>query len=89
MLNRIHISAVFVSFLLIIGFLGGGVEKQTHAFYAAIFVIILVAGNAFTLGALSGPADRYQSRVIWLVPLLACCFVLAPRLQRSRILKET
>lgn len=32
-------------------------------------------GNA-GLGALSEPGGRYQSRVIWLVPLLAGCFVL-------------
>jgi hypothetical protein len=76
-LNRIHIAVVLVSFaILIIGFLRRGFRKQTRASYAAIFVIILVAGNAFTLGALSGPYDRYQSRVIWLVPLLASCFVL-------------
>jgi hypothetical protein len=38
------------------------------------FSVILAAGvliNAFVCGALSGPEDRYQARVIWLIPLLA------------------
>ena len=36
----------------------------------------MVVGNTFTLGPLSVPSERYQARVIWLVPLLAGCFVL-------------
>jgi hypothetical protein len=76
-INRIHVTVVIASSLLLIGFLvARGVKKQTRSFYATIFVTTLVAGNAFTLGALSGPQERYQSRVIWLVPLLAGCFVL-------------
>jgi len=38
------------------------------------FSMILVAGvtvNAFVCGAMSDPYDRYQIRVIWLIPLLA------------------
>jgi hypothetical protein len=38
------------------------------------FSVIVAAGvliNAFVCGALSGPEDRYQARVIWLIPLLA------------------
>jgi hypothetical protein len=76
-INRIHLTVVIASSLLLIGFLvARGVKKQSRSFYATIFVTTLVAGNAFTLGVLSGPTERYQSRVIWLVPLLAGCIVL-------------
>jgi hypothetical protein len=68
---------VAASTLLLIGFLiFAGAKKQPRSFYAAIMTTTMVVGNAFTLGALSGPGDRYQARVIWLVPLLAGCFVL-------------
>ena len=38
--------------------------------------VFMVITNALVTGALSGVEDRYQSRVIWLVPLLAGLFVL-------------
>jgi hypothetical protein len=77
LLNYIHATVLVASSLILIGFLVvGWLRKQPRAFFAAIFVIVLVVGNAFTLGVLSGVGDRYQSRVIWLVPLLAGCFVL-------------
>jgi hypothetical protein len=77
LLNYIHVTVLVASCLvLIIGFLVvGRLGKQPRAFFASLFVIVLVAGNAFTLGGLSEPQDRYQSRVIWLVPLLAACIV--------------
>jgi hypothetical protein len=37
---------------------------------SAVVVFILIA-NAFITGVLSNVEDRYQSRVIWLLPLLA------------------
>jgi hypothetical protein len=77
LLNYIHVPVIVASFLIVIGFLTvGGLQKQPREFFACMFVIVLLVGNAFTLGALSGPDDRYQSRVIWLVPLLATCIVL-------------
>jgi hypothetical protein len=77
LLNYIHVTVLFASFLvLIIGFLVvGGLKQPRRAFFASVLVIVLVAGNAFTLGGLSEPQDRYQSLVIWLVPLLATCIV--------------
>lgn len=41
----------------------------------AVLVVGLLA-NAFIFGGLSAPADRYQARVVWLVPLLALLFLL-------------
>jgi hypothetical protein len=79
--NRIHAAIVAVSSLVLIGVLVVRGFRNPRALFATIFTIILVVGNAFTLGVLSGPFDRFQSRVIWLVPLLACCWTLAPRAQ--------
>jgi hypothetical protein len=65
------------SLLLSIGYLIVlGAKQRPRSFYATIMITTMVLGNAFTLGALSGPSERYQGRVIWLVPLLAGCFVL-------------
>jgi uncharacterized membrane protein YtjA (UPF0391 family) len=47
---------------------------------ALLFVVIIgLVANAFIFGGLSAPADRYQARVIWLVPLLALLYVLNRR----------
>ena len=77
LLNYIHVTVLVASSLVLIGFfVVGRLQKQPRVFFACIFVIVLVVGNAFTLGALAGVNHRYQSRVIWLVPLFATCIVL-------------
>jgi hypothetical protein len=44
-------------------------------------VLVGVAGNAFATGALSKPHDRYQARIVWLLPLAAALALWpAPRL---------
>jgi hypothetical protein len=45
-------------------------RRHPAATYAAIVLIALVV-NAVVTGGLSGPHDRYQSRVMWLPPLVA------------------
>jgi hypothetical protein len=40
-----------------------------HSF--AVFVILMVLGNAFACGVGSLPLDRFQARVVWLVPFAA------------------
>ncbi len=77
LISRLDTVVVAASSLLLIGFLiFAWAKKQPRSFYATIMTTAMVVGNAFTLGALSEPSDRYQARVIWLVPLLAGCFVL-------------
>jgi hypothetical protein len=41
-------------------------------------VLVAVLANAFATGALSAPVDRYQARIIWLLPM-AALLGLAPR----------
>jgi hypothetical protein len=42
----------------------------------AVIILTVVVANAFVTGALSTVEDRYQSRVVWLLPLLACVLLL-------------
>lgn len=42
---------------------------------AALFVLFGLLANAVVCGSLSGNAERYQSRVTWLVPLLALAMI--------------
>jgi hypothetical protein len=72
LIGRVDKLVVKASSLLLIGILIGflialGAKQRPRSFYAAITITTMVLGNAFTLGALSGPSERYQGRVIWLV----------------------
>jgi hypothetical protein len=42
----------------------------------AVFTLIMVCGHAWLIGALTPLHDRYQSRVIWLLPLVATLIVI-------------
>ena len=56
-------------------FIVGMRERQPAALLCAAVLLCLI-GNAAVTGMLSGPHDRYQSRVIWLVwvaPMLLVC----------------
>jgi len=76
-INRIHLAVIIASSLVVVGFVvATKVKNQPQWLYASVFLTTMVGANAFTTGALSGPAGRYQSRVIWLMALLAGCFVL-------------
>ena len=76
-INYIHFTVLFGSSLILVGFLAlGGRRKQPRVFFVGVFVFVLMFGNAVMLAALSGPNNRYENRVIWLVPLLAACLVL-------------
>jgi hypothetical protein len=52
----------------------------------ALFILAALAINAAICGALSGPHPRYQSRVVWLLPLLAGGLLLGsvPDVSRQR-----
>lgn len=68
---------VLLSILAIAGFAlrdGLRVRADERALLLVLATGLLV--NAFIFGGLSAPADRYQARVVWLVPLLALLFTL-------------
>lgn len=60
--------------------------RRTHPTLAALAVLVLIAAlaNAFATGALSGPHDRYEARIAWIVLLPPILLALA-RLDRSRL----
>jgi hypothetical protein len=74
-LNYFHFVILGGSVMVLIAYLG--LRFKSRAFYGTVLVTILMIGNAFTMSSLANPADRYQGRVIWLVPLFAGCFASA------------
>ena len=46
-------------------------SKLGGAEIAIILVLCAILANAFVCGVFAGPFDRYQSRIIWLLPLIA------------------
>ena len=73
----------YLSTLLALVFLAWQFSKRLRPSQWAtehIFILICLGGlvaNASVCGILAGPYDRYQLRVIWLVPALAAAMILA------------
>lgn len=67
--SRIHNTIIYLSFCASILALILSI-KMNKPMLVWLFLTIFLAllGNAFVCGALSIPTDRYQSRLIWLVP---------------------
>jgi len=42
-------------------------------------VLVAVTANAFATGALSKPHDRYEARILWLMPVVAALALLPRR----------
>ncbi|MEL6419884.1 MAG: hypothetical protein AAFQ55_14830, partial [Pseudomonadota bacterium] len=55
---------------------GAGQLSRQHMKVLAVVIVGLLL-NAGIFGGLSAPVERYQSRVIWLLPLLSALFVSA------------
>jgi hypothetical protein len=49
----------------------------------ALLLAVALVGNAAICGIISGPFMRYQSRITWLIPLLAAVLMIASRRARS------
>ena len=49
----------------------GNIYSRRHDLAGlASFTMLALLGNAFICGALSNPHHRYQSRILWLAPLV-------------------
>ena len=67
----VTVLAVSAAYLTIAALLPAGRPmNDVHLRRFAIVVIIGVLVNAFVCGALSDPYERYQARVVWLVPFV-------------------
>ncbi len=70
-MNRLHIPiALFSTFGLLVCIGWGLYARRQGLACLAGFTFFALIGNAFICGALSGPHDRYQSRIVWLAPLV-------------------
>lgn len=72
-LIAVHRVAVYVALLAAGTVLIGAIREPSRRplLVLAIFVAFALAGNALVCGSLALVTDRYQSRVIWLLPLVA------------------
>lgn len=69
--NRLHIPVALACLALLLPILYWGVRTRRDSITGiTLFVLVALLGNAFICGALSNPHDRYQSRLIWLAPLV-------------------
>jgi len=72
--SKIQRYMVFLSFLFIVGLFLSNIKfdiLQTKHFILLYFLIMGLLLNAFICGTLSLVIDRYQARVVWLVPFIA------------------
>ena len=74
-LETLQIATIYLSFgiLAFLGLRANALSGSEWRLLALLVVALL--GNAVICGVLSGPADRYQGRLIWLIPLVASVFL--------------
>jgi hypothetical protein len=74
----IHYVVVIASVLVLVRVSVSEIRPLPREHVALVaFIGLGIIGNAAICSVLSGTADRYQSRVIWLLPLLAAATVIA------------
>ena len=83
--NRVHVPVAYISMAGLILAIAWGLQSRRHdlAGLASLTVLALL-GNAFICGALSNPHHRYQSRILWLAPLVVVMVVVCWWQQRTR-----
>ncbi|MGB8365666.1 MAG: hypothetical protein ACLQUZ_08335 [Rhizomicrobium sp.] len=68
-INRVHVSLGWFALAgLAIAIVLALVRRRRRDAVLLVFVLVALIGNAVICGALSNPHDRYQSRLLWLVP---------------------
>lgn len=70
-LNLIHVPVALAAVFGLLPVAIWSVRRRRYDLAVlALFVLVALVGNAFICGALSNPHDRYQSRMVWLAPLV-------------------
>lgn len=70
-LNLIHVPVALAAVCGLLPLAIWSARRRRYDLAAlALFVLVALVGNAFICGALSNPHDRYQSRMVWLAPLV-------------------
>jgi hypothetical protein len=75
LLNVIHLVTLAVSLGVLAWAAISSFWTDRKALHIAAFILVMLGGHAMAVGALTPLHDRYQSRVVWLVPLLAALTV--------------
>jgi hypothetical protein len=75
LLNAIQESVLALSATILLAAAVEGWRRDRRTLYVIVALGIFLAMNATVTGVLSSVTDRYQARVIWLVPLFACLVV--------------
>ncbi len=78
--NVIQVSVLLFT-LAVIGvmFYRGDFRSQDRAISVYLVILATLVANAVIFGGLSEPADRYQTRLVWVVPVLTAVFWLRRR----------
>ncbi len=82
-LNAIQTVTIILSAAVLLAAAALSWRGDRRLLYIVVALAIFLMANALVTGALSGVHDRYQARVIWLVPLFAY-FVVLRRLDMFR-----
>ncbi len=83
-MNLLHIPVALFSTFGLLGLIVWGLSTRREGLATlAAFTFIALVGNAFICGAMSGPHDRYQSRIVWLAPLVLIMAIIDWRQTRS------
>ena len=66
-INLIHVPVALVSILLVFGMVVAAIWRRRldEITLLAATVSLALLGNAFVCGVISGPHDRYGSRLVW------------------------
>lgn len=71
----VHTGVVLLSVLVLVAFAARDRLTARPDERALLFILLVgLLANAAIFGGLSAPVDRYQARIIWLVPMLAMLF---------------
>jgi len=81
-INLIHVPVALISTVLVFAMLIAAVFRRRidDVTLLAATVCLALLGNAVVCGVISGPHDRYGSRLVWIAP----CTLLIARLKRSQ-----
>ena len=74
---RLVTTAALVALALQLG--RGRIRTGCPAWASTVLVLAALLLNAAICGVLSGPNDRYQARIVWLLPLVAAAVTARPR----------
>jgi hypothetical protein len=88
--NAVHVPIAFLSLIAMVAVLAHALWRRQLDNNALLAATILLAylGNAFILGAISGPHDRYGARIVWIATFALLAVIVrwarAPATQRPR-----